>query len=205
LTKLFKTPRFFAWLFPRRTWGFSRSSRKVYLTFDDGPDPDITPWILDYLAENDTKATFFCVGNNIIRHPELFQRILSEGHAVGNHTMHHEKGTETPFRKYQQSIAATQELVNNTLFRPPYGRIRAWQSFLLARKYKIVMWSWLSYDYDESVSTATILEKARRQIGSGDILVLHDNQKVKERVKILLPRIIEIVEEKGCQFSVIPE
>jgi peptidoglycan/xylan/chitin deacetylase (PgdA/CDA1 family) len=202
--KLFKTPRFFSWIFPRRKWGFSRSLKNVYLTFDDGPNPEITPWILDYLKNENIKATFFCVGSNVIRYPEIFARILSEGHAVGNHTMNHDKAIKTSFEHYKKSISDTHLLVKSPLFRPPYGRIKSCQSYLLSKKHKIIMWSWLSYDYDPKVSIDLILKKAKKQISAGDILVLHDNDKVKERVNVLLPKLIEVIRAKEFEFSVIP-
>lgn len=199
--KLFKTPRLFKWIFPRRTWGFSRSIDSVYLTFDDGPNPEITPWILDYLKEKNIQATFFCVGSNIKRFPELFQRIKSEGHSVGNHTMNHDKGTNISFKDYKNSISETRKLVDNKLFRPPYGRINSFKSYKLSKEYKLIMWSWLSYDFDPSILISEILEKARKQIKAGDILVLHDNPKVTDRVKKLLPQLIEIIERKGLKFA----
>ena len=199
--KIFKTPCFFKWIFPRRTWGFSRSIDHVFLTFDDGPNPEITPWILDYLKEKNIQATFFCVGSNIKRYPELFQRINTEGHSVGNHTMNHDKGTKVPFQQYKSSISETQKLIGNNLFRPPYGRINAWKSYQLSKEYQLIMWSWLSYDFDPSIQISTILKKAKNQIKAGDILVLHDNPKVTDRVKELLPKLIEIIEQKGLKFE----
>ncbi len=199
--KLFKTPRFFKWIFPRRTWGFSRTTNTVFLTFDDGPNPEITPWILDVLKESEIIATFFCVGSNIIKYPDLYQRIISEGHKIGNHTMNHEKSKNVSFKKYKTSIYEAGQLVQNNLFRPPYGRINTLKSFIISKRYKIIMWSWLSYDYDKCVPIQTILEKAQKQITAGDILVLHDNDKVKERMKIILPELIEIIRKKGLGFN----
>ena len=199
--KIFKTPCFFKWIFPRRTWGFSRSIDHVFLTFDDGPNPEITPWILDYLKEKNIQATFFCVGSNIKRYPELFQRIKAEGHSVGNHTMNHDKGTKVSFKKYKSSISETKILIGNNLFRPPYGRINAWKSYQLSKEYQLIMWSWLSYDFDPSIPISTILKKAKNQIKAGDILVLHDNPKVTDRVKELLPKLIEIIDQKGLKFE----
>lgn len=201
--KLFKTPRFFKWIFPRRTWGFSRSNNAVYLTFDDGPNPNITPWVLDFLKANDIQATFFCVGNNILKYPEIYQRIISEGHRVGNHTMNHEKSKNVSFKQYKESIRETEKLVQNNLFRPPYGRLNTFKSHSISKKYKIIMWSWLSYDYDTSVPVSKILKKAKSQIKSGDIIVLHDNEKVKDRIKLILPELIEIMNKKGLTFSVV--
>jgi len=199
----FKTPRFLRWIFPRRTWGFLRSNNEVFLTFDDGPNPEITPWILDFLKEKNLKATFFCVGNNILKYPSLFQRILDEGHVVGNHTMNHDKETKTPFPIYLNSINETKKLVNNNLFRPPYGRLKIWNSYLISKEYQIIMWSWLSYDFDKNVPISTILSKAETQIKAGDILVLHDNDKVKDRVIELLPELVKILMKKGLKFKTI--
>ncbi len=200
---IFKTPRYLSWIYPRRTWGFALSEKTVYLTFDDGPNPILTPWILDVLKEKGIYATFFCVGENIKKFPELFERIKMEGHQIANHSMQHEKGTKTKWKTYKNSVEETQELVQNNLFRPPYGRIPIWQSARLAKKYKIIMWTWLSNDFDSTVAIEKIIAKAEKQIQAGQILVLHDNDRFEERVKDILPKLIEIIENKGLRFSVI--
>ena len=160
---------------------------------------------MDFLKDKNIPATFFCVGSNVKRYPELFQRIKAEGHSVGNHTMNHDKGTKVPFQKYKSSISETKILIGNNLFRPPYGRINAWKSYQLSKEYQLIMWSWLSYDFDTSIPISTILKKAKKQIKVGDILVLHDNPKVTDRVKELLPKLIEIIEKKGLKFEKIEE
>lgn len=185
-----------------RTWGFSTSEKVVYLTFDDGPDPRITPYVLDTLKEEEIKATFFCVGENVRLYPDLYQTVLSEGHSVGNHTMRHEKGTEVSNKKYFDSIEECANLVQSDLFRPPYGRATWNQSRMLSKKYRIIMWSWLSYDYDRSVSVEEILENAKT-IKNGDILVLHDNVKVEDRIRQLLPVLIKDLKERGFAFQAI--
>ncbi|MFA7272646.1 MAG: polysaccharide deacetylase family protein [Crocinitomicaceae bacterium] len=200
---LFKTPRYLHWMYPRRTWGFSLPKNAVFLTFDDGPNPILTPWILDLLQEKGIKATFFCVGNNILTYPALFERIKAEGHQVANHTMQHEKGTKTPWKAYRQSILETENLVENKLFRPPYGRLSMHLSAKLAKEYKIIMWSWLSYDFDTRVSIDKILSNARKQIRSGQILVLHDNDRFEARVKELLPQLLAVIQEKNLEFELI--
>jgi peptidoglycan/xylan/chitin deacetylase (PgdA/CDA1 family) len=205
MVRFFKTPGFFRWIFPRRTWGFSRSIPAVYVTFDDGPTPTSTPWILDLLAKREVKATFFCVGNNVLKYPELVQRIRDEGHTIGNHTMNHEKGTATNWKCYRESIDETERVTATGLFRPPYGRIRAWQSHRLSKTYQVIMWSWLSYDFDRRVSVETILEKAAKEIEAGDILVLHDNDKVVDRIKELLPALLDVLEAKKLTLKRIPE
>jgi peptidoglycan/xylan/chitin deacetylase (PgdA/CDA1 family) len=203
--KLFKTPRFFRWIFPNKTWGFSRLENAVYLTFDDGPDPIITPWILDLLKEKNIQATFFCVGANAEKYPDIMQRILSEGHSMGNHSMRHEKGVKTANNVYLESVREAQGYISSSLFRPPYGRLKISQTWKLKKDYQIIMWSWLSYDFDHSISLETILSKAQKQIKAGDILVLHDNPKCANRVKLLLPQLIDLISDKKLLFKVIEQ
>jgi peptidoglycan/xylan/chitin deacetylase (PgdA/CDA1 family) len=203
--KLFKTPRFFRWIFPNKTWGFSRLENAVYLTFDDGPDSIITPWILDLLKEKNIQATFFCVGANAKKNPELVDRILSEGHSMGNHSMRHEKGVKTANRVFFESVKESQQFIDSPLFRPPYGRLKITQTWKLKKEYQIIMWSWLSYDFDHSIPLETILSKAQKQIKAGDILVLHDNPKCADRVKLLLPQLIDLISDKKLLFKVIEQ
>jgi peptidoglycan/xylan/chitin deacetylase (PgdA/CDA1 family) len=200
--KLIRTPRLFAWIFPRKTWGFSRKEKAVYLTFDDGPDPLITPWILQFLKDNNLKATFFCVGENVKNNQALFQQITADGHAIGNHTMNHEKGTHTPFTAYIQSIEEAQQWMNTRLFRPPYGRLTFRQTQRIARNFRIIMWTWLSYDYDKNIPIEFILKKANK-ITNGDILLLHDNKKSADRLKVILPPLVDIIRQKGLEFRIV--
>lgn len=192
----------FRWLFPRRTWGFSHSEQKVYLTFDDGPTPHLTKWIIDELERHDILATFFCVGENAKNHPKLLNELSDRGHVLANHSMKHEKGTSTSKTQYLESIDDANEFVKSTLFRPPYGRMPWTYTNAVSGKYKIVMWTWLSYDFDTSVPLKTIISQANR-IKAGDILVLHDNERVTDRVKLILPEVIQIVKEKGLSFEII--
>ncbi|MDC3253168.1 polysaccharide deacetylase family protein [Crocinitomicaceae bacterium] len=199
--RTFRTPRFFKWIFHRRTWGFS-DDNVVYLTFDDGPTPELTPWILELLAAEKVKATFFCVGTNVKKHPELLQKIEAGGHALGNHTMRHEKGTKTSKKDYLASIEEANLVIKSNLFRPPYGRLPISYSKEIAQKHNIFMWTWLSYDYDNRVPVSAIMKQARK-IKSGDILVLHDNFKTEQRLKEVLPQLIRLVQEKGYAFEAI--
>jgi len=198
--KQFRTPYFFRWLFHQRIWGFSRKDGIVYLTFDDGPTPECTHWILDTLSAHKVKATFFCVGANVVEHPKILERILNEGHAIGNHTMRHEKGTETTRSDYFKSIEDAAKVIPSNLFRPPYGRIPMAYTKNLRRKYKIIMWTWLSYDYHPEVSAETILKRAE-SIQPGDILVLHDNVKSFEKLKVVLPELLMLIENKGLKLA----
>ena len=201
--KIYKTPRFLRLIFKQRTWGFSLDENCVYLTFDDGPHPDITPWVLDELQKHDVRATFFCVGENVRRYPEIYQRIISEGHAVGNHTMQHENALKVKSSDYIKSIAEASEWIDSKLFRPPYGRLTPVLASKIRKTYTIVMWSWLSYDFDKTVPVSQILEKAGKQIKRGDILVLHDNPKITERQKELLPELLKILEGKKLKSRIL--
>ncbi len=199
--KIFKVPRFFRLFFPNKTWDFSASEKVIFLTFDDGPDPQITPWLLDFLANNNIVATFFCVGDNVKKFPEIYARILAEGHAVGNHSMHHQKGINVSLKEYIKSVELASHYIDSILFRPPYGRMSIRQTYALRKKYVIIMWSWLSFDYEPSISVRKIIANAKRRIQAGDILVFHDNSKTTDRLKEILPELIEIVRAKGFGFS----
>lgn len=197
---LFRSPRFLTWFYPKRTWGFSSSQNTVYLTFDDGPVPEATIWVLDFLKAEGIRATFFCVGANVIEHPALYDRIVADGHAVGNHTMNHENGFQSPVEKYIDSVERCNDVVKSNLFRPPYGRMTRQQEKYLG-KYQIIMWSWLSYDFRKKVPAKKIIERAEQQICAGDILVFHDNAKSLTRLQEILPPIIAGIKRKGLSFS----
>ena len=201
--KLFKVPQFVKWIYPKRIWGIVVSDPIVYLTFDDGPIPEITPWILDFLKSKNIKATFFCVAENVLKHPEIYKRIINEGHKVGNHSFNHNNGSKTPFKSYINSFEKAKEIIDSNLYRPPYGRLTGKQEKYISKSHKIIMWSWLSYDFDNSVSIEKIITKANREIKSGTILVLHDNIKIVERTKVLLPQIAELLVRKGFKFDVL--
>lgn len=201
MKRLYRTPWIARWIFSGRTWGFS-SPDTVYLTFDDGPTEALTPWILDCLKEAKVCATFFCVGANAEKYPQLMQTIQEQGHAIGNHTMRHERGTASSYRDFRASIDAAAAHTSTTLFRPPYGRLPMLYARRIKREYTIVMWSWLSFDFDPTISVNTILKQAER-IRPGDILVLHDNLKVEDRVKIVLPALLTTLKAKGYKFGII--
>ena len=201
---LFRPPRLLRLFYSQRTWGFSIEKNLLYLTFDDGPTPEITPWILDELKKENLKATFFCVGENVKRYPKIYERILNEGHVVGNHTHRHENSTSVQPAKYLASIEEADKLILSPLFRPPYGRLSPSLARKIAKKYNIIMWSWLSYDFDPNVPVEEILNRAKSQLKKGDILVLHDNAKTADRQKLILPEIIKIIKEKGFDLSTIP-
>jgi peptidoglycan/xylan/chitin deacetylase (PgdA/CDA1 family) len=200
--RLFKPPRLTDWVFPKLRWRFSVSEPTIFLTFDDGPNPEITPFVLDLLKEYNWKATFFCVGQNTLKYPELFQRIIDEGHAIGNHTMKHLNSIKTENAIYLDSFHEFEKMHPTQLFRPPYGRIKPSIAREIGKSHQIIMWSWLSYDYDLNVATTKILSEANR-IKKGDILVLHDNAKISERQRDLLPKLFALLQEKGFQSKLI--
>ena len=197
---IFRIPLFLSAVWRRRVWRINDVNGAIYLTFDDGPIPEVTPWVLNQLLEKDIKATFFCVGENVKKHPEIFQRIISEGHSVGNHSMHHEKGINTETDKYVTSVINASQYIQSDLFRPPYGRMTIPQSRSLRKRFRIIMWSWLTYDFDPLVPVDYILEKARKEIRSGDVIVLHDNVKSFDRIQMILPELITILQQKGLKF-----
>jgi peptidoglycan/xylan/chitin deacetylase (PgdA/CDA1 family) len=202
--RIFKTPKFFRWIYPGRIWGFSRLEKKVFLTFDDGPDPTITPWVLDYLKKENVKATFFCVGQNIEKNLSLFNQTIAEGHLCCNHTDNHARGIKTGKKEYLDAVNAAEKHFDNNFFRPPYGRMTLGQYRAVKKSHKIVMWSWLSYDFDLKVSVENILKSAQK-IKNGDILVLHDNAKMAEKLKELLPLLIQDIKTKGFEFGLISD
>ncbi len=199
--RLFRVPKFASVLYNKRVWGFSLSEKKIFLTFDDGPHPDITSFVLDILKEQKLKATFFCVGENVKKYPEIFQRILDEGHQVGNHTQRHENATKVTAESYLKSVEEANIYIQSKFFRPPYGRLSPRLARTLAQKYEIIMWTWLSYDFDPKVCVTEILFKAEKQVNAGDILVLHDNPKIAEKQKELLPKLIGVLKAKGFEFA----
>lgn len=176
------------------------SKTSVFLTFDDGPQPEITDWVLQFLEREGICATFFCVGNNVLKHTSIFENVRRSGHAIGNHTMHHERGNSVSINAYTSSIQEADQLIGSNLFRPPYGRLPFWKGCNISSQFKVIMWSWLSYDYDSTVPIEVILNSAQN-IKGGDILVFHDNPKSFERLKILLPEVVRIIRAKNLSFE----
>ena len=198
----FRVPFLVQLFFKRRTWR-GDDSNAVYLTFDDGPDIKTTPWVLDLLKRENIKATFFCIGRNIENHPSLFKEILNNGHAIGNHTCKHEKGTKTKKTAYLESVRKTEKLHSSTLFRPPYGRINVFQvDQLLSMGKKIIMWTWNAQDYKKSLEHAQIIDKART-IKGRDILLFHNSKKSEQNMKNSLPEVIKIVKQNKLFFKLL--
>lgn len=202
-----KTNRFIKWIFPKYVWEIPNNENKIYLTFDDGPTPEITEWVLELLKKHNIKATFFCIGNNIEKHPEIFQKIITDGHCIGNHTFNHLKGWKTKTDDYIENTRLCEEIIENNsknskLFRPPYGKIKLSQSRILRKMgYKIIMWDVLSVDYDKSVTLEKCLENVIKNTSSGSIIVFHDSIKAFSNLEFTLPKAIEYLNEKGFVFD----
>ena len=200
---LAKTPLFIQKLLPYYTWRAPKESPVVYLTFDDGPIPDVTPWVLDQLRAYDAKGTFFCVGDNVRKHPAIYEAILAEGHRTGNHTMNHLNGWKHTPAVYNDNVRACGQYVKSNLFRPPYGRIRPAQRRFLQQHYLIVMWDVLSGDFDTALSPQACLQNVLDPATNGSIVVFHDSLKAEPRLKVALPGVLRHFSEKGFAFGVL--
>ena len=201
---LVKTPWLLKMLYPKLIWQVNNSARSIFLTFDDGPIPVVTPFVLNILKQYKAKATFFCIGDNVIKHPDIFRQVINEGHAIGNHTFNHLKGWKTEDGIYLQNYLKADLLVNTNLFRPPYGRIKRSQIKLLADakpELKIIMWSVLSGDFDINLKPEKCLENVLESVENGDIVVFHDSLKAFDRLQYVLPRAMEIWSRKGFEFK----
>lgn len=178
------------------------TGKTLYLTFDDGPHPDITPRVLAILAEYNAKATFFCIGDRVQRYPEVFQKILDAGHFVGNHTQHHLRGTKTSLESYLADVQEASGYIASNLFRPPYGRItRVQEKALLAKGYQVVMWTMLSADYDVRLTDSQVIARATTHLEDGFIYLFHDSEKAEERMFPALRALLALGKEKGFQFE----
>jgi len=222
--KLFlpKYPAVLRLLYPERITKVE-NKKAIYLTFDDGPVPEVTPWVLELLKKYEAKATFFCIGDNVKKHPDIFRRIIQEGHGVGNHTFNHLNGWKTSKSNYIENIGAAEDIINElgnqtknyatgnnnseiptpnySLFRPPYGRIKNSQARILKKQgYKIVMWDVISGDYDRDFSADLCLKNVTKNATARSIIVFHDSIKAFDNLKVILPQLLDIYKEKGLEF-----
>ncbi|MBN9294144.1 MAG: polysaccharide deacetylase family protein [Flavobacteriia bacterium] len=195
--KFFHTPDLIRRFSKDLVWSIDPVANEVYLTFDDGPNEEITAYILDRLSALGWQATFFCVGENAAKRPELLQRIISEGHSVGNHTNTHVNAWKTSSESYLQNVETAARIIKSSLFRPPYGKISKRLVNNLSEKYKIVMWSFMAYDFDSKVPHDVIKERAEKYIRPGSIIVLHDNEKFIPNEKAVFEVIVEVLQKKG--------
>ena len=201
-------------LFPNYIWKIPNQENKVFLTFDDGPTPEVTEWVLEQLKQYGAKATFFCIGNNIEKHPNIFQKVIKEGHTIGNHTFNHLNGWKTDNKIYIENVAMCQSQIRNqkseipnpksqNLFRPPYGKIKNRQAKALIKSgYKIIMWDVLSRDFDRSISPEQCLKNVLQNVEMGSIIVFHDSIKAKQNLKYVLPKTLAFLYRKGFTCAV---
>lgn len=188
-------------IYPRFLWRMPATEKSIYLTFDDGPVPEVTPWVLEELEKYGAAATFFCVGDNIRKHPETFQQIISAGHTLGNHTYNHLNGWKTPVDEYLRNVARSEELHPCTLFRPPYGRITRKQARGILPRQQIVMWSVLTRDYSPALSPEKCLSKAIKNTEKGSIVLFHDSLKAQKNLEYVLPRYLAHFSRLGYRFE----
>ncbi|MEQ6123719.1 polysaccharide deacetylase family protein [Pseudotenacibaculum sp. MALMAid0570] len=199
-----KTPRIIQRLFSNYTWCFSSASKEIYLTFDDGPTPEVTEFVLNQLENFNAKATFFCIGKNVKCHHHLYERILEQGHSVGNHTFNHLKGLKTKNSVYIENIKHAAAHIHSNLFRPPYGKLKSSQGRILKKEgYQIIMWDVLSGDFDTSIGPEKCLQNVLKYTGNGSIVVMHDSAKAKEKIFYALPKILDYFSKKGFEFKAI--
>ena len=195
-------PKLLRWLYPRALWRMDKNVKAVYLTFDDGPIPEITPWVLDVLDKYNIKATFFLVGDNVRKHPEEFKMILERGHKVGNHTFNHISGLKYLSYNYLENTNKADELINSKLFRPPHGWMRWGQYMVLSHRYTVVMWDLVTRDYSKRLNGRQVLDNVKKYVRNGSIITFHDSIKSEKNLKYALPRAIEWLLEQGYEFKV---
>jgi len=184
-------------------WRKSSSSKVIYITFDDGPVPEVTPLVLDLLDEYNIKATFFCVGENVEKYPEVYNEVLKRGHRTGNHTYNHLKGASVSTDEYVANVEKASLRIESNLFRPPYGRIKKKQKKALKAGYEIIMWDVITHDYNSSLSPQTIMQNIRRYSRNGSLVVFHDSIKAERNMLTVLPLAIEYWNSKGYSFDVL--
>lgn len=197
-------PGFIKMLYPGCLWSVNTKEKIIYLTFDDGPHPEITPFVLDELKKFNAKATFFCIGKNVVAYPDVYQRILSEGHATGNHTYNHVNGWKVKDEVFLKDIENAMGVIDSRMFRPPYGKITNFQIKQLAKpffSYKPVMWSVISADFDNKITPSRCLENVLLNSGPGSIIVFHDSQKAFVNLRYALPQTLDRLYNDGYVFS----
>ena len=199
-----KTPSIIQRVFSNYRWRFSSVPKEIYLTFDDGPTPEITTFVLNELKKHKAKATFFCIGKNVKKHLTIYERIKKEGHALGNHTYNHLNGFRTNNTNYIENILLAEKLIETNLFRPPYGRLKSSQAkSIISKGYKIIMWDVLSGDFDTTITPEKCLKNVLDKTTNGSIVVMHDSEKAKDKIFYTLPKILSYYQEKGYLFKAI--
>ncbi len=200
---LVKTPQFVQSLFPNQIWKIPSSQKRVFLTFDDGPIPNVTHWVLEQLNQYNAKATFFCVGDNISKYPSIFEELKNEEHAIGNHTFHHLNGWFTENKEYLLDVKKGAVISKSNLFRPPYGKLKPSQSMFIQRHFNIIMWDILSGDFDTKITKQQCLDNVLQNISNGSIIVFHDSLKTIEKLEYVLPVVLKELYNQGYSMEAI--
>jgi peptidoglycan/xylan/chitin deacetylase (PgdA/CDA1 family) len=199
---LIKTPSWIKYLFNKQIWHIETKKKVLYLTFDDGPIPEVTPWALNELAKHNAKATFFCIADNVCKYPEIYKQILIAEHQVGNHTFSHINGWKSNTKDYLKNIAKAANYINSKLFRPPHGKIKASQAKALRNQgYKIIMWDVLSADFDQSIKPKQCLDNVLKNTAKGSVIVFHDSLKAKKNLYYTLPKVLAHFSKQGFVFE----
>lgn len=196
--------KFLRWLYPHALWRMDKHERAIYLTFDDGPIPEVTPWVLEVLDFYEIRATFFMVGDNVRKHPEVFEMVKNAGHRLGNHTFHHIGGLRRNYKTYMADVEEANKLIQTDLFRPPHGWMTTPQYARVSRKYKVVMWDLVTRDYSTRLNGRDVLLNVRRFTRNGSIITFHDSLKSQDKLIYALPRAIEWLKSQGYEFKVFP-
>ncbi len=200
-----QVPEFIRKIYPNTIWRLPKKEKTVYLTFDDGPIPEVTPFVLDLLKQYGIKATFFCVGENVKKHPDVFQRVLEEGHLVGNHTYNHLAGFTNFVKKYLLNVEKAHAYIKSNLFRPPHGTFRYGQFIFLRHRYDIIFWDVVTRDYNNKISGEKVLSIVKKYTRNGSIIVFHDSLKAEKNMRYALPKAIEWLKSEGYQFEQLTE
>ena len=195
------TPKILRMFYPSFLWEMPKGEKKLYITFDDGPHPTITPQVLEILKKFNAKATFFCVGSNVKKYKETFELIKKEGHSVGSHTFNHERGWKTKTKDYVNSVIEANALIQSPLFRPPHGRIKFSQIRNLKKNFKIVAWTVISYDWDKSLTPDDCFNNVIKNADDGSIIVFHDSEKAFNNMIPALTKVLEYYTDKGYTFE----
>ncbi len=194
-------PFLYRMLFPETVWRIPGKEKTVYLTFDDGPIPEVTPWVMDLLDKYHIKATFFCVGDNVVRNPELFRELKERGHQVGNHTMNHVQGMKLSKFNYLRNVKRADDVICSGLFRPPHGHMGLGQAKALKKEFTLIMWDVVTRDYSKKLTGEQVFANVKRYVRNGSIIVFHDSLKAEKNLRYALPKSIEWLMENEYRFD----
>lgn len=200
-----KTPDLLKPVYKDLVWDVPTSKKEVFISFDDGPVPVATPYALDVLKEFDVRATFFCIGDNVLKHPDIFQRVIDDGHRIGNHSLNHLNGWKYNDYSYVKNVLECARIVPSRLYRPPYGKIKRSQTAALRKRFSIIMWDVISGDFDRKITKEKCVENVVKNVVPGSIVVFHDSHKAYEKMSFALPIVLEQLKAQGYSFGLIPE